>query len=214
MYQSNVNVNDLLELRFTVASNAENEDDEDRNFIFDIVRPFEKQSVCVRNKEKAQELDIPIVISAISNWKEFKYDEVRILNIENNNGQFFDYRVSFAQQRRDNEKNKLEEKFSYTVRDSDGNVIMDAAGKEKKAKGELKYKNNTYTGELKLAEYKLPTKTPEEEVTLHLTYHQDGKQPVTISRTFRIRECDPGTIGRISGSGNPNPERGGGQELE
>ncbi len=209
----NVDVNDLLELRFTVASNVKNEEDDDMNFIFDIVRPFEKQSLCVRNKEEEQDLIVPVIISAVSNWEKFKYDDESIMNIERDDNKNFDYRVSFAQQRRDNEKNKLEKKFDLVLKDDNGNVIKDSNGREKKVKVELEYKDNLYRGELNLSGYKLPTGTPEEEVTLYITYHQKSKdpkknkEPVTISRTFRIRQCDPRTIDRITSGGVQRKEK-------
>ncbi len=53
--------------------------------------------------------------------------------------------------------------------------------------------------------YKLPTGTPEEEVTLHITYHKKDKEPVTISRTFRIRQCNPGIIDRTSTDDGDDP---------
>ena len=197
---SNVDVNDLLELRFTVAPNVENQNKDKANFIFDIVRPFEKQSVCVRNKEEEQDLNVPVIISAVSNLKDFEYDANMILAITNNDGKYFDYRVSFAQQRRDKEENKLRKfKYKKTVKRGDKEVKVDS-------ERELNYTDNIYSGILNLSGYKLPTGTPEEEVTLHITYHKKDKEPVTISRTFRIRQCNPGIIDRITSGGVPNPQ--------
>ncbi len=46
---------------------------DDIHLAFDLVRPFEKQSVCVRNKEEEQDLNVSVIISAVSNLKDFKY---------------------------------------------------------------------------------------------------------------------------------------------
>ncbi len=139
--------------------------------------------------------------------KGFDYNTQEIVAITNNDGKHFDYRVSFAQQRRDSDKNKFKKfKYKKTVKRDDKEVEVDS-------ERELEYKDNLYRGELNLSGYKLPTGTPEEEVTLYLTYHQKNKnskknkEPVTISRTFRIRQCDPRTNNRITSGGEVQDTR-------